>query len=116
METTGFKEVTDHWGKESGGKRYLRSLSPDFWVSVLYRRTGFGYWEWETTIVRILDDKDPKKYARGEWDDRELLTVRGDHRETLNNKTEEEIMVWYQENSHNKNSFETLIDALKEKP
>lgn len=109
-----FEEVSDTWDKESGGERHIRRLSERLWVSVLHRLTGFGYWEWETAIVIVRDDNDPKKYARGKWDDRECLIVRGDHRGTLADKSEREIMEWYAEHSGERNSMETLLAAISE--
>lgn len=108
---SNFKEMAN---EVPGQGRYVRNLSDRFWVSVLYRMTGFGYPEWETAIVRVRDDNDPEKYKHGKWDDRECLIVRGDHREELEDKTEQEIMEWYAAHSHGKNSFETLMGAIQE--
>lgn len=94
-------------------KRFFAGLREGFWVSVLHRLTGFGYWEWETAIVRIFPDNDPRKCKRGDWDDRECLIVVGDHREELVGKTEEEIMKWYEEHKHEKNSLETALDRME---
>jgi len=109
-----FEEVTRRWERDEGGERHIRRLSDTFFVSVLHRLTGFGYWEWETAIVRILTDDDPRKFARGKWDDRECLIVRGDHRETLADKNEAEIMAWYAEHSNEKNSMESCLDFLRD--
>jgi hypothetical protein len=103
MSASTFEEVSDHWDKETGGERHIRKLSDRFWVSVLHRLTGFGWWEWETAIVIVRDDSD-----------RKVLIVRGDHRETLADKTEAEILDWYSEHSEERNSLETIINALKE--
>ena len=107
-----FEEVSDAYDKETGSERHIRQLSERFWVSVLHRLTGFGYWEWETAIVIIRCDNDPKKYAQGKWDDRECLIVRGDHREALADKSEREIIEWYAEHSGERNSMETLLAAI----
>lgn len=92
-----WEDVSDSHDKETGGERHIYSLSETLWISALHRLTGFGYWEWETAIVRIREDGDPKKYARGKWDDREVLIVRGDRRAELTGKTEQEVMKWYEE-------------------
>lgn len=111
---SAFEEVSDKWDKEEGGERHIRRLSERFWVSVLHRMTGFGDWEWETAIIIVRDDSDPKKYARGKWDDRECLIVRGDYREALADKSECEILEWYAEHSGERNSMETLLAAMSE--
>ena len=107
-----FEDVTTEYEKREGGGHYVRTLSDRLWVSVLHRLTGFGYWEWETAIVRMWDDDDPRKGKRGKWDDRDTLIVVGDHRPALSDKNEAEIMEWYADHSGEKNSFETILGTL----
>lgn len=109
---SAFEDVSDEWDLKTGGERHIGWVSERFWVSVLHRLTGFGWWEWETAIVRIRADDDPEKYKHGKWDDRECLIVRGDYRKELEGKTEEQIMKWYDEHSSERNSMETFLTAI----
>ena len=92
---SGFIRVND---KEK--ERYVRTVSENMWVSVLFRLTGFGWWEWETAICTHK----PKT----------CNIVSGDRRIPLESLSEEEIMKWYENNKNSKNSFETAIDSLKQ--
>lgn len=108
-----WKDVTAKHQREEGSERYLRKISDNFYISVSYRLTGFGYHEWETAIVSIYDDKDPRKFKRGTWDDRKIEIVRGDRREELGTLNEQEVIEWYKEHGGEKNSFETILDFIK---
>jgi len=88
MFVKGYSTETD--------QQYIYIVRPGFWVSVLYRLTGFGNYEWETAVC-TNDSCD---------------IVRGDHRATLDGKTEAEILKWYEEHKHEKNSMDTILDRL----
>lgn len=107
-----FEEVTEQYQRDEGGERHIMRLSDTFWVSVLYRLTGFGNMQWETAIVRVMDDNDPRKGKRGEWDTRDIMMVAGDRRKDLEGKNESEILEWYLEHSGEKIPFEMMLDAL----
>ena len=109
-----WQEVTDEWDQKTGGERWLRELTPTTWISVLHRLTGFGWWEWETAFVRIRDDGDPLKGARGTWDDREQIIVLGDHRQALGEMPLDEVIAWFRADGHPKNTMEQVLDAMKE--
>ena len=107
--------VTDKFDEQTGGERWLKSIDDNCWISALYRRTGFGWMEWETAIVFIRDDTDPLKGKRGKWDDREVLIIAGDRRDELTDIPKGELRQWYQANIEgNKNSMETILDGIKE--
>src|SRR6266404_4900368 len=91
-----FIEVTDASDIEAGGERWLRSIDPKCWISVLYRRTGFGWMEWETAIVFIIEPGSrPKRF---ESDDQDCLIIAGDRREELALMPKEQLREWYRNN------------------
>ncbi len=109
-----FVDVTTEEQKQRSEERYLRRLSPRAWISVLYRLTGFGHYEWETAIVMLIEPGSRPK--RWESDDRDCLIIAGDRRAELANVTEENLRSWYVANIEgNRNSMETLLHALKQK-
>lgn len=111
MNETIWQEVTTDHEREDGGERWLRSIDPKCWVSVLHRRTGFGYMEWETGIVFVHDvDGRPLTYK-----DRDVLIIAGDRRDELGTMPKEQLRQWYADNiDGNRNSMETIIHALEE--
>lgn len=95
-----------------GEERWLRRLSDACWLSCLHRLTGFGHWEWETAFCENL----PVEGRPRTWKDRTCEIVLGDRREEFNDMTLEQVREWYAKNAAtNKNSMETLLDALKER-
>jgi len=80
-------------------ERFVRTVSDNMWVSVLHRLTGFGFWEWETAICT----REP----------RSCNIVSGDRRNELATLNESELLAWYEEHKTEKNSMESLLDALK---
>lgn len=110
---TSFVEVTDDYERAEGGQRFIRRIDPKCWISVLYRRTGFGYYEWETALVFIIEPGSRTK--RFESDDRDLLIIHGDRREELATMPKEQLRDWYKRNiDGNRNSMETILNAIKE--
>lgn len=113
--SSNFENVSSSWDIESGRERWLRNIDDKCWISVLHRRTGFGYMEWESAIVFIRDDGDPQKYARGKWDDRETLIILGDRRQELERTPKDQLRGWYESNIEgNRSSMETLLNACRE--
>lgn len=105
--------VTDAYEEEHGAERWLREIDPTCWISVLHRRTGFGWMEWETALVFIIE---PGSRAR-RWksDDRDCLIIGGDRREELAALPKEQLRDWYAANiDGNRNSLETLLEAARE--
>lgn len=108
----GFEDVTTEEQRHAGEERYLRRVSPKCWISTLYRRTGFGWMEWETAIVMLIDPGSRPK--RWESDDRDCLIIAGDRRTELADVPEERLRSWYAEKIEgNRNSMETVLHALK---
>lgn len=112
--STNFKIVSNEWDLQTGGERHLREINKNLWISVLHRKTGFGFWEWETAIVRIRDNDDPLKFKRGSWDDREMIVLSGDRRIELNDLNQEEILAYAHTHSGEKNTFDKIMEALGE--
>jgi hypothetical protein len=105
-----FADVTENLQEQTGEERYFRRVSKDCWISVLYRLTGFGYHEWETAIVFINDTFGLPR----SWKDSECLIISGDRRKELCYMPEEKLGEWYVNNINgNRNSMETLMEALK---
>ena len=99
-----WKDVTNVYLAADGGERYVRTLSTDCWISVLYRLTGFGYHEWETAIC----------FRNG--DEQETLIIAGDRREELATMPREKLRQWYADNIEgNRNSFDSVMQAIKER-
>ena len=109
-----WENVSAEWETETGGERWLLSLTPTSWVSVLHRLTGFGWWEWETAYIRIREDGDPLKHARGSWDDREQIIIAGDHREAISGMPVDQIPEWFRNGNHPKNTMGQVLDAMAE--
>ena len=86
-----WKEVTT---KGEEGERWVRALDDKCWISVLHRRTGFGWMAWETAIVFLIEEGSrPKRWAS---DDRDVLLVAGDWREELGSMPKESLRAWYE--------------------
>lgn len=113
MNNTAWQECTDDYERAQGGERWIRRIDPKCWISVLHRLTGFGWMEWETAIVFIIEPGSRAK--RFESDDRDCLIIAGDRREELADRPKEELRQWYQENINgNRNSMETLLTKIQE--
>lgn len=107
-----FVDVTFDYEREEGGERWLRQIDPKCWISVLHRRTGFGWMEWETAIIFIIEPGSRPK--RWESDDRDCLIIGGDRREELAMMPKEKLRDWYAANIEgNRNSMGALLHALK---
>ena len=113
LGSIAWTDVTEDHLRGDGGERWLRVIDDECWISVLHRMTGFGYMEWETAIVfRIAEGSRPKRWAS---DDRDVLIIRGDWRDELAEMPKERLRGWYEENiCGNRNSIETVIEALKQ--
>lgn len=111
--SAAFVECTADYERENGGERWIRRIDPKCWISALYRRTGFGWMEWETALVFVIEPGSRPK--RWESDDRDVLIIAGDRREELATMPKEQLRDWYAANiGGNRNSMETLIHALKQ--
>ena len=74
--------------------------------------TGFGWMEWETAIVFIIEDGSRPK--RWKSDDRDCLIIGGDRREELATMPKEQLRQWYEDNINgNRNSMGTLLHAIR---
>ena len=105
---SNFQDVTTDWQQREHEERYLRTIDDRCWISVLYRLTAFGYFEWETAIVFIADVPEPTHK------DRELLIIRGDWRDELNDMPKEQLRDWYAARiDGNRNSWDTLMQAIE---
>lgn len=110
--TDAFTELTDDYNRKEGGERWIRRIDPTCWISVLYRLTGFGWHEWETAIVFMIEPGSRPK--RWESDDRDCLIIAGDRREELATMPKEQLRQWYWDNINgNRNSVETLLESIK---
>jgi hypothetical protein len=111
--TEEFEKIDDVMNRDDGEERWIRRIDDKCWISALYRRTGFGWMEWETAIVFIIESGSRPK--RWESDDRDCLIIGGDRREELANMPKEELRDWYAANiDGNRNSMETILCQLKE--
>ena len=102
-----WEDVSTPWQKSEGEERHVKYFGEGVKVSVLHRFTGFGYWEWESALVFFPAHR---KYNS---DESRIYIVRGDRRKELDNLRGCELMPWYREHEHEKNSMETLLDAMK---
>ena len=94
---------------ESDHCRYVRHVSEDCWISVLYRLTGFGWHEWETAICF----RHPVLGRERTWRDQECLIIAGDRRVELETMPKEQLRDWYKKNIEgNRNSMDTFINAI----
>lgn len=109
---TGFVDITDDYNREKGEKRWIRRIDPKCWITVHHRPIVFGWMEWETALVFIIEPGSrPKRWER---DDRDCFIIAGDHREELANMPKEQLRAWYAANiDGNRNSMETLIHKVK---
>ncbi len=106
-----FTDVTSAAQRDEGEERHLRQVSGKCWISALYRRTGFGHYEWETALVFIIEPGSRPK--RWESDDRDCLIIGGDRREELAEMPEDRLRAWYAENIEgNRNTMDSLLKAL----
>lgn len=107
-----WKEITSDYEREQGGERWIRNIDPKCWISVLHRRTGFGWMEWETAIVFIIEPG--SRAQRWESDDRDCLIIGGDRREELAALEKDRLHQWYSDNINgNRNSMETLLESVR---
>ena len=105
---SNFQDVTTDWQQRENEERHLRVIDDRCWISVLHRLTGFGYFEWETAIVFVADVPEPTHK------DRELLMIRGDWRQELNDMPKERLRDWYAARiDGNRNSWDTLMAAIE---
>lgn len=103
-----FEQVPDDF--EGNHERHIRRIDPMCWISVLHRRTGFGWSEWETAIVFVHEVTDRPRT----WKDRDCLIIAGDRRRELNDMPKNQLRAWYAANIEgNRNSMETIIEALR---
>ena len=110
--STVFVECTSDFESREGGERWIRHIDPKCWISVLCRRTGFGWREWETAIVFVLEPGSRPK--RWDSDDRDCLIIAGDRREELAAMPKEHLRDWYAANiDGNRNSMETILHCAK---
>ena len=111
--SAAFVECTEDYEREQGGERWIRRIDPKCWISVLHRRTGFGWMEWETALVFVIEPGSRPK--RWESDDRDCLIIGGDRREELATMPKEQLRDWYAAHiDGNRNSMETVLHALKQ--
>lgn len=108
-----WEDVTRDTQRAIGEERWLRRIDPNCFISVLYRQTGFGWMEWETALIFIIEEGSrPKRF---ESDDRDMLMIAGDRREELATMPKDQLRQWYADNiDGNRNSFETLMEAATE--
>lgn len=109
--SAAFVECTEDCDRDDGGERWIRRIDQKCWISVLHRRTGFGWMEWETALVFVIE---PVR-SDGESDDRDVLIIAGDRRAELATLPKEQLRDWYAVNINgNRNSMDTMIHALKQ--
>lgn len=107
-----FENVTDEYERENGGERWLRRIDSKCWISVLHRLTGFGYMEWETAIVFLIEPNSRAK--RWASDDRDCMIIAGDRRMELDDTPKEKLREWYSANiDGNRNSMETILKVME---
>lgn len=107
-----FVEITADYERQQGGERWIRRIDEKCWISVLHRLTGFGFMEWETALVFVIEPGSRPK--RWESDDRDCLIIAGDRREELEAMPKDQLRQWYQDNiSGNRNAMETILAAAK---
>ena len=113
LGSIAWRDVTEPHVRDDGGERWVRVIDDKCWISVLHRMTGFGYMEWETAIVFIIDDGSrPKRWPS---DDRDVLIIRGDWRDELAGMPKDRLREWYADRiDGNRNSIETVIEAMKQ--
>jgi len=100
---TGFVEITNDYERRDGGQRWIRRIDPTCWISVLYRLTGFGWREWETALMFLIEP--------GSQD---CLIISGDRRQELLTMPKEFLRPWYAANiDGNRNSFDTLLEQWR---
>ena len=110
MNETSFTNCTDDRQHDDGEERWIRHLDENCWISVLYRRTGFGWFEWETALVFLHDVQGRKPTIN----DRDCLIIAGDRRAELASMTKDKLREWYASNiDGNRNSMETVLEALR---
>ena len=104
-----YADVTEDRQRENGEERWVRTIDRWCWISVSHRMTGFGFMEWETAIVIVHEVPTPT------WKDRDCLIIKGDRRDELATMPKCELRKWYDANiDGNRNSMETVIEALKD--
>lgn len=106
-----FINRTEDYHREEGGERHVRTVSENCWVSVLHRRTGFGWMEWETAICMTFkaDDLEVRRHVKGS-----PFIVQGDWRKELETMPESELMAWYHSKREDKpTTFDAVIDQIK---
>lgn len=107
-------ETTGDYDRETGGERWVKLLDGDNWISVLYRLTGFGWYEWETALC-LKPEVRPKDWP--DWKRYDCLIIGGDRREELGSMPLNELRDWYLQNiDGNRNSMGTLLEAIRPSP
>ena len=107
-EVGAFEEVTTESQRSDGEERYVRTLSAHCWISVLYRRTGFGHMEWETALC--FRDAETSDHVKGS-----PFLVKGDWRDTLASVPEDRLTMWYESVAKDHRvSFDAIMDVLRE--
>lgn len=106
---TDWQDVSSDYDRKTGGERWLRDVSDDCYVSVLYRMTGFGYMEWETAIIV----RHPVVGRKRTYTDQDLYLVVGDHREALTGLSKEEVLAWREKHANELTTFDWTMRELK---
>lgn len=110
--TPTWEDVTSPDQRERDEERYLLRVDPTCWISALHRMTGFGYMEWETALVFLIEPGSRPK--RWNSDDRDVLIIRGDWRDELTTVPKNQLRAWYAARiDGNRNSMETILHAMK---
>lgn len=107
-----WEDITSERHREDGEEQWFRRIDPKCWISALYRKTGFGWYEWETAIVFLIEEGSrPKRWAS---DDRDCLIIGGDRRKELAYMPKDQLRQWYADNIEgNRNSMDTIIETIK---
>ena len=107
---TDWKDVSSDFDGKTGGERWLRDVSDDCYVSVLYRMTGFGYMEWETAIIV----RHPVVGRKRTFEDQDLYMIGGDHREALTGLSRQEVLAWREKQVNQLTTFDRAMRVLKD--
>jgi|TARA_R110000851_G_scaffold262793_1_gene415279 hypothetical protein len=107
--TACYVDATSDDQRAEGGIRVVRTFDDRHWISVSYRRTGFGWMEWETALCIVADVPNPT------WKDRDCLIIAGDRRNELADIDPADWREWYAARiDGNRNSMEAILNAASE--